>query len=81
MKSNACRRTRNTLVYATAKGYGRASSKSSRHSETNRMELAPFVLKLADRLIAGQVLNDNDKPASGVKSSMTDAAKASRTET
>jgi hypothetical protein len=30
------------------------------------MELAPFVLKPADRLIAGQVLNDNDKPASGV---------------
>ena len=35
-------------------------------ARTNRMELAPFVLKLADRVIAGQVLNDNDKPASGV---------------
>ena len=53
-------------VYATAKGYGKSQQQVEPASETNRMELAPFVLKPADRLIAGQVLNDNDKPASGV---------------
>jgi hypothetical protein len=53
-------------VYATAKGYGKNQQQVESASETNRMELAPFVLKLADRLIAGQILNDNDKPASGV---------------
>ena len=53
-------------VYATAKGYGKSQQQVEPASETNRMELAPFVLKLADRVIAGQVLNDNDKPASGV---------------
>ncbi len=53
-------------VYATAKGYGKNQQQVEPASETNRMELAPFVLKPADRLIAGQVLNENDKPASGV---------------
>jgi hypothetical protein len=53
-------------VYATAKGYGKSQQQVEPASETNRIELAPFVLKPADRLIAGQVLNDNDKPASGV---------------
>jgi hypothetical protein len=54
------------MVYATAKGYGKRQQQVEPASETNRMELAPFVLKLADRLIAGQLLHDNDKPASGV---------------
>jgi protocatechuate 3,4-dioxygenase beta subunit len=53
-------------VYATAKGHGRNQQQVEPASDTNRIELAPFVLKLADRLIAGQVLNANDKPASGV---------------
>jgi hypothetical protein len=34
------------------------------------MELSPFVLKLADRVLAGQVLNENDKPVSGVNVSL-----------
>jgi protocatechuate 3,4-dioxygenase beta subunit len=54
------------MVYATAKGYGKSQQQVEPASETNRMELAPFVLKLADRVIAGQLLHDNDKPASGV---------------
>jgi len=29
------------------------------------VELSPFVLKLADRVLAGQVLNENDKPVAG----------------
>jgi hypothetical protein len=53
------------MVYATAKGYGKSQQQVEPALETNRMELAPFVLKLADRVIAGQLLHDNDKPASG----------------
>jgi protocatechuate 3,4-dioxygenase beta subunit len=53
-------------VYATAKGHGRSQQQIQNDSETNRMELSPFVLKLADRVIAGKVLKDDDKPASGV---------------
>jgi len=53
-------------VYAIAKDYGKNQQQVEPASDTNRIELAPFVLKLADRLIAGQVLNDTDKPASGV---------------
>jgi protocatechuate 3,4-dioxygenase beta subunit len=53
-------------VYATAKGYGKSQQQVESAPETNRVELAPFALKLADRVIAGQILNDNDKPASGV---------------
>jgi protocatechuate 3,4-dioxygenase beta subunit len=53
-------------VFATAKGHGRSQQQIQNDSETNRMELSPFVLKLADRVLAGQVLKDDDKPASGV---------------
>jgi protocatechuate 3,4-dioxygenase beta subunit len=53
-------------VFATAKDHGRSQQQIQNDSETNRMELSPFVLKLADRVIAGQVLKDDDKPASGV---------------
>ena len=52
-------------VFATAKGHGRSQQQIQNDSETNRMELSPFVLKLADRVIAGKVLKDDDKPASG----------------
>ena len=54
-------------VFATAKGHGRSQQQIQNDSETNRMELSPFVLKLADRVLAGQVLNENDKPVSGVE--------------
>jgi protocatechuate 3,4-dioxygenase beta subunit len=52
-------------VFATAKAQGRSQQQNKHDSETNRMELSPFVLKLADRVIAGKVLKDDDKPASG----------------
>ena len=52
-------------IYATAKGHGKSQQQVEGDSETNRVELSPFVLKLADRLLAGQVLNENDKPVSG----------------
>jgi len=54
------------MVYATAKGYGKSTQQVESDSETNRQELSPLVLKLADQIIAGQVLKDEDKPASGV---------------
>jgi protocatechuate 3,4-dioxygenase beta subunit len=52
-------------VYATAKGHGKSQQQVESDSETNRVELLPFVLKLADRVLAGQVLNENDKPVAG----------------
>ncbi|MGD0743862.1 MAG: carboxypeptidase regulatory-like domain-containing protein [Verrucomicrobiota bacterium] len=54
------------MVYATAKGYGRSQRQIENDSETNLLEVEPFVLKPADQIIAGQVLNENEKPASGV---------------
>jgi hypothetical protein len=53
-------------VYARAKGYGRSQQSVEDESETNRIELEPFVLKVADQVIAGQVLNEKDKPLGGV---------------
>ena len=54
------------IVFATAKGRGRSQRQVQGDSETTRMELDPFVLKPADHVLAGQVLNGNDKPVSGV---------------
>ena len=54
------------LVYASAKGYGKGQQQLQPDYESNRVELATFVLKHADRVIAGKVLKDDDKPASGV---------------
>jgi hypothetical protein len=54
------------LVYASAKGYGKGQEQLQPEYESNRVELATFALKLADRVIAGQILKDDDKPASGV---------------
>jgi protocatechuate 3,4-dioxygenase beta subunit len=53
------------LVYATAKGHGRSQQQVEGDSETNRVELSPFALKLADHVLGGQVLNENDKPVAG----------------
>jgi len=53
------------IVYASAKGHGQRQQQVEGDSETNREELSPFVLKLADRVLAGQVLNENDKPVAG----------------
>jgi protocatechuate 3,4-dioxygenase beta subunit len=53
------------MVFATAKGYGRNQQNVTNDSETNRLELEPFVLKPADKVVAGQVVDGNDKPVSG----------------
>lgn len=54
------------LVYASAKGYGKGQRQLQPEYDSNRVELATFVLKHADRVIAGIVTKENDKPASGV---------------
>ena len=54
------------MIYASAKGYGRSQLSVEPDPETNRMELPPLVLKLADQVIAGQILKEDNKPASGV---------------
>jgi protocatechuate 3,4-dioxygenase beta subunit len=54
------------IVYASAKDYGRVQQQLEPEYDTNRLELPPFVLMPADSVIAGQVLNDDDKPVSGV---------------
>jgi protocatechuate 3,4-dioxygenase beta subunit len=59
------------IAYATAKGHGRVQQQLQGDPETNRVELPPFVLKPADHVLAGQVLNENDKPVSGVYVSLS----------
>ena len=57
---------RQYLLWITAKGYGSARPDvESGETETNRIELAPVVLKVADRKLAGQVVNSEDKPVAG----------------
>ena len=58
------------IVFASAKGHGRSQQQVAGDQDTNRLELSPFVLKLANRLLAGQVLNENDKPVSGANVSL-----------
>ena len=47
---------------ATAKGYGSANQSIQEDAETNRVELEPCVLKVADRKLAGEVVDADDKP-------------------
>ena len=51
----------------SAQGYGSASTSiQEATTDTNRVELAPFVLKIADRPIAGQVVDAENKPVPNV---------------
>ena len=47
---------------ATAKGYGSANQSIQEDAETNRIELAACVLKVADHKLAGEVVDADDKP-------------------
>ncbi len=53
------------MVFASAKGHGRIQRQVAGDSDTNRLEQEPFVLKLANQVLAGQVINEDDKPVSG----------------
>lgn len=58
-------------VFATAKGYGSVSQQVAREdSETNRIELPAFALRVADRRLAGRVVDAEEKPVAGVRVSM-----------
>lgn len=54
------------MVFASARNYGRSQQELELDADTNRVDLAAFALKPADRMVAGQVLDEKDKPASGV---------------
>jgi len=47
---------------ATAKGYGSANQNIQQDADTNRIVLEPCVLKVADRKLAGEVIDTDDKP-------------------
>ena len=52
----------------TANGYGSTRKAIGKtQSQTNSLQLSPFKLKIADRLLAGQVLGTDNKPMSGVQ--------------
>ena len=50
----------------TAKGYGSANQNIPQDAETNRVELPPSVLQVADHKLAGEVLDADDKPVAQV---------------
>jgi protocatechuate 3,4-dioxygenase beta subunit len=47
---------------ATAKGYGSANQNIQEDADTNRVELEPCVLRVADRKLAGEVVDTDEKP-------------------
>jgi protocatechuate 3,4-dioxygenase beta subunit len=54
------------IIYASASGFGKHQQQLAPEYETNHLALETFVLNHADQIIAGQVLKDDDKPASGI---------------
>lgn len=59
-------------LWATAKGYGSVNANiQPGDADTNRIELAPCVLQVADRKLAGQVLDAEDKPVARVQVHMS----------
>jgi len=57
-------------VIASAEGHGKSQQQVPTNSETNRLEASPLVLKLANRVVAGQVFNEKNKPVSGANVSL-----------
>ena len=55
------------FVSASKKGYGRAHYAGSTSSTTNREDLPNLVIKPANRIVAGLVVNENWKPLAGVR--------------
>ena len=58
------------FVAATAEGRGKGRLEVHGNVETNRVELSPLPLKVANRVLAGQVLNDKGKSVSGANVSI-----------
>ncbi len=59
------------IVFAKAKDHGQKREEIEPDATTNRVTLATFVLDVADQVVAGQVVNSNDKPISGVHVSLS----------
>lgn len=53
------------IIYASARGHGRSRRNVNGDSETNRVELPPFVLKRADSIVAGVVVDQENRPVAG----------------
>lgn len=53
------------MVCASRKGYGERQQEAVTEPENMHVELEPVVLKVVDRIVAGQVLDDKEKPVSG----------------
>ena len=59
---------RRYTIRASAKNLGSASlALEVENTLTNRIELPPFVFKLPDRKLAGQVVDEEEKPAAGLQ--------------
>lgn len=54
-------------VAASAPGYGRFQQEIETDPDTNIVRLEPIVLPVADQLVAGQVVNVEDKPVAGAQ--------------
>lgn len=64
-------RDRRYSIFATAKGYGSVNQRiAPEDSETNRIELPAFVLNVADRRLAGRVVDADEKPVAGARVSI-----------
>jgi hypothetical protein len=61
----------NYIIFAKAKDHGRERQELQIEAGTNRVGLPTFTLKVADQIIAGQVVNTDDKPVSGVHVSLS----------
>jgi protocatechuate 3,4-dioxygenase beta subunit len=56
------------MVFVTSSGYGSVRKNVGKtQSRTNSIQLMPFKLKTADRLLVGQVLGADEKPLSGAQ--------------
>ncbi len=53
-------------LIASAKGFGRCQRQVEPGGGSNQVEMQPFELKPANHVIAGQVLDEKDRPASGI---------------
>jgi hypothetical protein len=58
-------------VSATAKDHGRRQQEIDNSSLKKRIDLPPFVLALADKVLAGQVVDAQDKPVAGSNVSLS----------
>ena len=55
----------NYTLYAKAKGYGQSRQAIELEAGKTQVELPPITLKLADKIVSGQVVDGNEKPVSG----------------